>query len=137
MPSTARQTFLIFTTFLLVASPSLADPSPAPLADARKLYLTGKYAEALEAYEAGAKEHPIAAAVGQARCLVANGKLEEAEAALTAALIHDSKSATLHAEFAQLFFDRGDYEVAEQHAVVALAVDAKSRLARWIKAELL
>jgi len=114
-----------------------ADSPPAPPADARKLMLAGKYAEALEAYEAGAKDHPVIAALGQARCLIETGRRDEAEAVLSAALIEQPKSASLHAACAQHYFDGGDYATAQQHADAAVALDEKSRLARWVQAELL
>ncbi len=120
----------------LISLPASAADSPAPLAEARQLLLSGRYAEAAEAFAAEAKEHPVAAVVGQARCLIANGKLEEAEVALTAALVADAKAAPLHAELAQMLFDRGDVKHAAEHVEAALAVDDKCRLARWIQAEL-
>lgn len=116
---------------------AMSAPAAEPLAEARRLLLTGKYAEAAEAYDAGAKEHPVVAAVGKARCLTERGELDEAETVLTTALVDEPKSATLHAELSQHFFDRGDYQTAGQHAAAAVALDEKCRLARWVQAELL
>ena len=109
---------------------------PGPLVEARRLFLSGNYAEAQDAYVAAAKADPIAAVVGQVRCLTATGKREEAEVLLMTALADEPKSAALHAESAQQAFDRGDYANAEQHVAAALAFDVKCRLARWIQAEL-
>jgi predicted Zn-dependent protease len=127
----------VFAMVAVAASSAVADAPPAPLAEARRLFLTGKYAEALDAYVPGEKEHPVVAAIGKARCLTANGKLDEADEVLTAALVAQPQAAALHAELAQAAFARGDVKIAEQHVAAALAVDPKCRLARWIAAELL
>ncbi|MFH1266510.1 MAG: tetratricopeptide repeat protein, partial [Planctomycetota bacterium] len=72
--------------------------------DARHLLRTGKYAEAAAIYAEKAKDDPVAA-VGLARCLAAQGKLAEADRALTACARAD---ASLEAERARLAMSRGD-----------------------------
>lgn len=129
----------IFATVVLVSlaiSRGLPAAPPAALQEAQQLLLGGNYAEAQDAFEAAIKREPIAAAVGVVRCLVETGKIEEAEKRLLDAITDEPKSATLHAESAQLAFDRGDYETAELHAKSALALDPKCLPAPWVLAEL-
>ncbi|HEV3023347.1 MAG TPA: tetratricopeptide repeat protein, partial [Pirellulales bacterium] len=107
-----------------------------PLATARQLLLAGKYAEAEEAYPQLAADEPAAAAAGLARCLAAVGKLDEAASALTAA-VEKQPDADLHAQIAELAFERGDYAKAHSAVAAALRLEADSLPARWIQAELL
>jgi Tfp pilus assembly protein PilF len=110
------------------------DEKPSPLADARKLYWRGKYAEAQEAYEAAAKADPVGAAIGKARCLTATGKVDEATALLTELAKTETKSAPFLAEIAWLALERGEHDA--KTVAAALAIDSKCRLARWVQAEI-
>ncbi|MGC3968052.1 MAG: tetratricopeptide repeat protein [Pirellulales bacterium] len=124
-----------------VAADDVAEKK-SPLVEARKLYLGGSYAEAQEQYEAARDKLPQDAALGLARCFAAEGKLDEAAAAIEAGLAKSKADEAspvvgwLHAERARLAFDAGDYPQAAAGVKAALAADAKNRLARWIAAEL-
>ncbi len=121
-----------------------ADEPTAPLRAARKLFLSGKYAEADEAYAALVEKHPLAATLGRARSSAAVGKDEEAASLLAAALTDVAKAADakpstvakLHAEQARLAFDHGDHGMAVKGATAALALDPQCLHARWLQAEL-
>jgi len=102
------------------------------LAKARKLLLGGKYAEAAEIYAPSAAKVP-AAALGLARCLVAEGKLDEALKRLSAAA---ADHAELQAELARLAFERGAYQQAKQRAEQSMRLDRNQLLAQWVLAEL-
>ena len=101
------------------------------LGEARRLLMSGKYAEAAELYAPEAEKNP-AAALGLARCLEATGKLEDAVRTLQAAGDH----AVLHAELARLAFASGDYPAATRHVEGAIKLDSDQLLARWIAGEL-
>src|SRR6266404_7661522 len=88
-----------------------AEPTPA---DARSLYLRGNYAEAQEAYSRLADKEPVVAAVGQARCLAAVGKSDEAAKLLAAAAKKNDRAGEIHSELALLALERGDYKAAEE-----------------------
>ena len=120
---------LIGVVAVLAGLPALA-PAES-MEDARRLWLEGKYAEASEIYAPSAGELP-AAALGLARCLAAEGKLDDAVATLEAGGEH----AELHAELARLAFERGDRRKAERHVEAALGLDPAQLLARWIEGEL-
>ena len=115
-------------------SPARADqPS---LADARHLLLTGKYAEAAEAYENLAETEPVAAAVGLAACRTAVGDYDKAAAALLAIAEEHPDAAELWAARAQLAFDSGDHAKANELVAAALEQDADNVHALWLRAEL-
>src|SRR5262245_38063747 len=82
------------------------------LAEARKLWLGGHYAEAEEAFTKLADKEP-AAALGAARCQAAVGERDKAVETLTAAANKYPKAAALPAEVALLAFERGDYAAAD------------------------
>ena len=109
-------------------------------ASARKLLLTGKYAEAEEAYQKLAATEPVAAALGLTRCQASTGQREQAVATLNAALekqpAKSSDAAALQAELARLAFDRGDYPAAQQAVEAAVKADPANLAARWLQAEL-
>lgn len=124
---------------LLAAAPAGA-PAAEELASARKLLLTGKYAEAEEAYRKLAADEPVAAAVGLARCQASTGQRKQAVATLNAAVQREpaknSDAAVLQAELARLAFDRGDYPAAQQAVEAAAKTDPENLQARWLQAEL-
>jgi tetratricopeptide (TPR) repeat protein len=102
------------------------------LAAARALLMSGKYAEAVDAYRPLAHDD-ASAAIGLARALESQGKPSDAVEALARGPAGDS---AVEAELARLAFARGDYPVAATHADRALKLEARQTLARWIKAEL-
>jgi len=121
-----------FFAFVLTAPLTGRAGQEAPVA-ARHLLLGGKYAEAAEIYARSAKENP-ASALGLARCLTAEGRLDEAVRKLAYAA---GDHAELHAELARLAFERGNYKVAKTHADEAIRLDPHQLQARWVRAELL
>ncbi len=111
------------------------------LQEARRLFLTGNYAEAIEQFEKAREGEPIAAAIGLSRCLAATGKLEKAEEALRGALeakpdAPAPQRAALHAELAVLLLERGAAKEADEAAGTALKLDKNSLPAWWVRAEL-
>ena len=127
---------------LLVVWPAVAavaDPAPPDQAAARKLLLSGKYAEAGELYAKLAARQPVVAAIGQARALAAVGKLDEAKKILAAAAKEHDSVGELHAELAILALAAGDLKEAsaEANAAIRLIPDgAGQAAARWVLAEL-
>lgn len=117
----------------LVGSAGAEEPG---LPEARKLLLTGKYAEAIDAYQALAGKQPAAAALGIAKAQASTGQRDEALRTLDAAITKAPKSAELLAERAKLLFERGDLADAEHTNAKALAADKDNVLARWLQAEL-
>lgn len=120
----------------MLAAAGTARAAGDDLAKARELLLGGKYAEAAEIYGplAGAKDKEAApaAVLGLARCLCAEGKLDEAVKRLAAAA---GAHPELHAELARLAFERGDTRQAKARADEAIRLDGDQLLARWIRAE--
>src|SRR5438270_13848764 len=106
-----------FAALTLVNYARTAEPT---IANARSLYLRGNYAEAQEAYSRLAEKEPVAAAVGQARCLTAVGKSDEAAKLLTAAAKKNDAAGEIHSELAILAVERGDYKAAEREAQAAI-----------------
>ena len=124
---------------LVTASAAMAradePPAKPPLDAAKQLFDAGKYAEAAEAYRALTGDDAPQAASGLARCQQATGEHEKAVATLTEAARQHPKSAALPAELARLAFERGDHQAAAKLADSALAIDAQTPLAEWIRAE--
>lgn len=121
---------------LLLIGQSRAE-DPAPLKVAQHFLLTGKYAEAEEAFDKLTDAAPIAVALGKARCQRATGDCGQAVRTLEAAIEKHSDSAILHAELALLKMERGDYPAAETAAKTAIEKDEHQPAARWVQAELL
>lgn len=129
-----------FTRAVLVLSAVLASAPHAGAANdtldsARKLFLTGKYAEAEVAYTGLMKEHPVEAALGVARCRSEIGELKKARAGLEAALAEHPKAADLQAELASLDLIGGNYPSASERAAKALAISRDQALAHYVLAE--
>ena len=99
---------------------------------ARALLMGGKYAEAAEIYTPAAAKDP-AAALGLGRCLAAQGKLDEAAAAMKPLA---KGQANLQAELAGLAFQRGDTKEAHRRVDEAIRLQPRQLQARWIQAEL-
>jgi len=108
---------------------------PDGLAAARALLLTGKYAEAEEAFTGQIAQEP-AAVIGLAEVQSLTGRRAAAEKTLAAGIAQHPKSAALPGRFAQLAFDRGDYPEAQRQAEAALKADENELTARWVVAEL-
>ena len=119
---------LLLTCLALAIAPAAADD----LSTARKLLLTGKYAEAEDAYRPLTKTD-FRAALGLARSQDARGMREKAVKTLAAA---PAGHAEIEAELARLAFDRGDYKAAEEHVESALKLDGDQLLAKWLRGEL-
>ncbi len=130
MPTNALASWLC----VLLASAALA-ADPQPLDDARELLLTGKYAEAKDAYAKLASVHPRAAALGTARAQHAVGERTTAEKTLRDALAHD-EAGEVQAELAILLFERGALDEAETTAQAVLKAHPNQLAARWLMAEL-
>ncbi|HET6883106.1 MAG TPA: tetratricopeptide repeat protein [Pirellulales bacterium] len=135
-----RPTANLLLCLCLAISPQLAlsaDDPPAPtLVAAQHLLLTGKYAEATEAYQALVKTEPVSAAVGLARCQQSQGQREAAEANLSQAAAAHPNAPDLYAERAALAFERGDHAAARQYVEAALKGAPDSLAAHWWQAEL-
>jgi tetratricopeptide (TPR) repeat protein len=141
--------------FLVVsaaAGPTAAraqDPAPRAggLPEARRLWQNGRYAEALEAYDALAKAagdqklKPADAAkvaLGRADCLASQGENDKAVEALKEALDGPHKgNPDLLARLAELRFARGDWSGARDAAAEARKADPDHLAARWVEARLL
>jgi Tfp pilus assembly protein PilF len=109
---------------------------PQTISHARSLFLTGKYAEAGEAYDKLLKSEPVAAAIGLARVTEAQGKSDDAIQRLEKVVKEREKEPAIHAELARLKFERGDHEATAKLVEQALKLNADQPLARWIQAEL-
>jgi len=132
-----RQPLAISLCLCFLALPHASAVSATDeLAAARHLYLTGKYAEASEAYQKLADNQAVAAAIGLARCASAQGRYDEADAVLKKVADADASAAELHAERAALAFQRGDYQAAQRETNEALKLAPDSLSARWWQAEL-
>ena len=113
---------------------------------ARDLWKTGKYAEAIEAYDLLAKKPDLtpetrdAIALGRADCLDSTGEPDQAMTVLkTVAEAPDNKAdnADVWARLADLQFSKGQWEAAEASFRRALKVKPTNLLARWVEARLL
>jgi cellulose synthase operon protein C len=119
-----------------------ADLDKDALAKARKLGQTGKYAEAVDAYEALTKDatsddDKLKIAIGKADNLAATGELDKAAEALKPFAEGDTPKPAAAARLASLEFDRGRWDRAEALANAALKVDKEHIPARWVAANLL
>ncbi len=136
----AWSNFSAFMLFVVVGcNSSFAESLAISLSEARRLYLTGNYAEAGEMYAALADRHPIGGAIGQARCLSAVGKYAETVELLDAAAKKHPESGEIHAELARLALEHGDDREADAqvHAALELITDKSARApCRWIEAQL-
>ena len=118
---------------LVTVGGSHAEPS---LESARKLLLTGRYDESLQAYVSLAKSNSEASAIGVARNHMAVGRYDEARQVLAAAARQHPQSAQLRAELAAWTFRRGEYTKAQTYVKEALGRDKNQLTARWVQAEL-
>lgn len=127
------------------AATGVARAGDTSLSAARRLWLHGKYAEAADLYAPKAGRDP-AAAIGLARCLVAQGRDEEAVKALAVGQVGNLPgqianppylhNADVLAELAAIAFEHGNWLEARKRAEESLKIDRNQLLARWITAEL-
>lgn len=114
-----------------------AQPAPAgDPADARLLFLKGRYDEARKTYEGLARQEPVTAAIGLARCRSAVGDLDGALRILSPVAQAHPGAPEAQAEMARLEFARGNYPSAQAHVDAALALDRDQPAARFFGAEL-
>lgn len=126
---------------LLLAGPISAAP-PDGFDAAHKLLQTGKYAEALEAYDALAKDTPddaakVKAAIGKADSLASTGELEKAAEALKPFAEREKPDPDAAARLADLEFDRGHWDRDRALANSAIKIKDDHVAARWVLARLL
>ena len=121
--------FLLCCPLVAVGEKPVEEQPDESLAAARHLLLTGKYAEATEAYTKLEAKHAVAAALGLARCQAAVGEYEKALETLATAAEKHPKAAMLEAERARLAFAGGDYHTADQ-ASEACAEDRRQECDR-------
>ncbi len=134
----------------LLALAAVAATAAAPSAradgfdDARRLWQTGKYAEAQEAYKAAfeAVAEPKPAdrarlALGTADCLASQGEYDEAMATLAKEIGSQAANPDLLARLADLQLGRGLWDEAAANAEKAREAKDDHLLARWVEARLL
>ncbi|HEY2882942.1 MAG TPA: tetratricopeptide repeat protein, partial [Pirellulales bacterium] len=112
------------------------ESSSAGQSAARRLLLTGKYAEAEESYELVKSQYPIEAALGIARCHLARGENDQATATLNAIIKIDPTAAAPHAELASIALERGQFDMGRKEAESAVKLDQNNLAAHWALAEL-
>jgi tetratricopeptide (TPR) repeat protein len=127
----------------LVALGSARAAEPTGPEAARRLWQEGKYAEALEAYDALLRKPSswtraglAKIALGRADCLASRGQPERAMFAVWQALIVQPTNPDLWARLAELQFDRGDWASAELAVRQALKADPDHLAARWVQGRL-
>jgi len=128
----ARPFISLIAALVSLALLPLSHDLHAAAPDAQNLLRTGNYAEAREALTHQAAQSP-AAAVGLARTYQAQGKLEEATAALAP---WKHKDPNADAELARMAFDRGDRQEADGLVQKILAKNPEHVPALWLQAEL-
>ncbi len=114
------------------------DSKPAGLKDARRLWLRGNYAEAREKYQEllqDTRTHD-AAVIGQVRCFLSESAPDKALSLLETEIKKNSASADLHAWLAEIHYQNGQWQVAEQEVAKALAKRDEHFQARWVRARL-
>lgn len=100
--------------------------------NAQHFLRTGKYAEAEESFLRDADESAVAA-IGLARTYAAQGKQDQAKAALAP---WEGRDSAADAEAARMAFERGDHEEAERLCLTVLDRNPDNIAALWIQAEL-
>ncbi len=137
---------LIALGLIVVLSQAPADKpevdEPEALSEARSLWRTGKYAEALESLETLAKKADLAepvrarVAIATADCLTSQGEYVKA-AELLQATAAKIDAPDVWGRLANVEFERGDWEKAEAAANKAVAKDKDHLQARWVLARLM
>jgi len=123
---------------LLACSMAAAAETTDELKAAREHFQRGRIEEALEVYDALAKQEAVAVevALGRSHCYQAEGKWSEAIQLLTAAVEKEPKNAPLQARLAELQLATGDYDAAASTIQKALELDSELPLARLVQADL-
>lgn len=124
---------LLLISFALWLAPSVqgdeskAAPANPALAAAEQLYNSGKFAEAVDSYQAILKTNPtlVAAQAGLVRSLLRDQKVDEAQAAATSALAAQPNSAPLLVAMGDVDFRRAQMPEAEAQYHKALQIDPK------------
>ncbi|MBX6312231.1 MAG: tetratricopeptide repeat protein [Isosphaeraceae bacterium] len=134
---------MIAIGLILAAGPALAwADEPLKPQRARQLWQTGKYDEALEAYDAIAQQAGDDAAtraqvaVGRAEVLVSLGRYDEAIDAVKPLAEADPPHPDAAARLAEIAFQKGRWEEAEAAAKKALGKNPDHLLAHWVIARL-
>ena len=115
---------------------------------ARRLLQNGRYAEAEETFatvESEAKKQPgglalplkVAITLGKAECQAGQGENDKAIEGLKALAAEQPRNADLAARLAELHFNRGDWQAADDAVKKALGASPDHLLGRWIAARLL
>lgn len=115
-----------------------SESSDDPLAVAQEHSQKGRYAEALEVYEAlpGDRATEPAVILTRSRCLEAQGDYEAATV-LVADAVKTAPQPMLLGRLAELQLERGQYGAARQSIAEALALDEDQPLARAVQIDLL
>src|SRR5262249_11914565 len=124
---------------LVVLGVALSARTAEPtLKEARQRWLKGNYEEARTQYEALIKDPKFkaTAAVGISRVHQSLGEYEKGLSVVATALKDDGKNADLQARHAEVLHLIGRWDKAEKAAHLALAVNPKHFLARWVLAQL-
>lgn len=122
------------TLFVLCCNHFAAGQS---LEEAEELFYRGRYGEALEMYAEMDEAAAVPAAVGQYRCLRAQGKDDEARQVVTTALETNPDAADLWSCAAVLDFDIGKYAEARVKVDKVMALDPEHLGARCLRAQIL
>jgi tetratricopeptide (TPR) repeat protein len=124
---------LLLLTLVLAGQPKVDYPA------LKQRYQRGNYAEARSGYEALLKEPKpaVAAFVGLAAVLQAEGEYDRAYETLTAGLQAHPDDPGLLARRADLLFQLGRWDEAAADAEAALKLQDANFLARWVRARLL
>lgn len=128
----SRQLFLLWLTSSLFILPMRA--GWAETADS--LRLQGRYAEAIERYEAMRDEDLAEAVLGLSRCYEETGDARLAVQVLADLATKVSETTAVLSRRAELAFQRSDYAVAQAFVDKALQVEPENVMARWLAAEL-
>lgn len=130
-PAAANVRMMICLVLITFVSPSVACHADDAAA-AYSLWLRGNYQEALEKYQALEKSDAIAATIGKARCLAAEGHWDKAESILRESL-KAAEHPLLLARLAEIQLERGLYADALTSAERAIAADPRELVARWVR----
>lgn len=124
---------LLLLTLMLAAQPKVDYPA------LKQRLQRGNYAEARAGYEELLKEKnpPVAAFVGLAACLRAEGEYSRAIETLDAGLKAHVDDPTLLAQRADLFFFLGKWDDATRDADAAIQKQDANFLARWTRTRIL
>ncbi|MFO0945943.1 MAG: tetratricopeptide repeat protein [Planctomycetota bacterium] len=111
-------------------------PAADALKEARDLWQRGRYGEAFEKYSAIDGE-TVAVAIGKSRCLISEGKDDEAQKILKEALQKHPQDADLLAVVAEMDLAHGRWEEASSRAEEAIKLQQNHLSARLVRASLL